>query len=576
MIKKVKYILGKKAWKKYQILIIMMIAAAAIDTVLTYVIYPFATLLLDETASLNTQEVVYVGIKMDQAHKIAYMAALIACAYVIRNAFMLLLNKFKFSFLAKEKANISNKLFTAFAQKKYSYFVENNTATIQRICVDDVLRFFRLLESLLDLTVNALTMIAILVVLAKSNIVLTLLCVFLTGGLSALINRKISHKIRKMSLMHTEKYTQLLQIVQQFVGNIKAIFVTHKQDYFAKKFSEYNECESKISSQNSFLSTMSGYITNAIMMGVVFGYISVIALLNNDIREQLPILALFALGAMKIMPSVSTIAVCINNIRYNEIAFSYVYNNIIELNSPVNTEIEHIISVDDKRQSPIVDITIDHIYFRFEDSTKDLFSDLSLQIPNKKMVAFIGGTGSGKTTLADIILGLQIPYKGTVMVAGKDISQNRLWWADQIGYIPQEIYLNEATILENVAFGIDEKDIDEEHVKECLQKACLLDFVEELPLGLKTMTGENGVKLSGGQKQRIGIARALYRNPTFLVLDEATSALDYKTEKNIMDTINELAGEMTILIIAHRLSTIEKCDYVYKIEDGKIELINKL
>lgn len=571
MLKKIRYIIGKKNWIKYLVLVVFMLIAAAIDTLLTYVIYPFVTLIMGES---STMELLKVSVSNGQNDKriIAIMAIGIALAYILRNAFMLALNRYKFRYLAKCRASVSQQLFKSFTNKKYAFFTETNTATIQRICVEDVIRFFRLLESILDLIINLATMFAVLLVLATSNFVLTLLCVFLAGGLSVIVNRAVSGRIRKMSLLHTKCYTNLLQVVQQFTGNVKSIFVNNRQGFYRDRFEEDINKVAEIASDNSFLSTMSGYITNAVMMSVVFGYMGIVSYKQTNLVEQLPILALFALGAMKIMPCISSVAVSINNIKYNEIALEYVYNNISIIDkkkqeSGIN-KTENVIILENE-----IDILVNNISFKFEDAQSDLFTNLTLHIPKRKMIAFVGSTGSGKTTLADIILGLQIPYYGNVLVNGKNIAEHREWWAAQIGYIPQSIYLNEASIIENVAFGESEEAIDEDRVKDSLRKACLLEFVENLPDGLKTVTGENGVKLSGGQRQRIGIARALYRNPSFLVLDEATSALDVDTEKNIMDTINSLAGEMTILIIAHRLSTIEKCDYVYRIENGKVELI---
>ena len=214
-------------------------------------------------------------------------------------------------------------------------------------------------------------------------------------------------------------------------------------------------------------------------------------------------------------------------------------------------------------------IELSHIAFRYEDAQETLYDDLSLTIPARKSVAFVGTTGSGKTTLADIILGLHRPTAGKVLADGTDIAEQPEWWSSLLGYIPQFVYLCDDTIRANVAFGEERENIDDEWVWNCLEKAQLKEFVEGLPEGLDTVTGENGVRLSGGQRQRIGIARALYNRPQFLVMDEATSSLDGETEAAIVQAINRLSGDITILIIAHRLSTIENCDIVYRIEKGK-------
>ena len=190
-------------------------------------------------------------------------------------------------------------------------------------------------------------------------------------------------------------------------------------------------------------------------------------------------------------------------------------------------------------------------------------------------MAFIGVTGSGKTTLADVLLGLHAPLSGRVLADGHNIHEEPVWWADRVGYIPQMIYLCNDSIRKNVAFGFSEKDIDDARVWHCLEEAQLKEFVEGLPDGLDSLTGENGVRLSGGQRQRIGIARALYTDPQFLVMDEATSALDNETERAIIESVNRLAGKKTLLIIAHRLTTIEDCDLVFRIENGQARLVRE-
>lgn len=213
-------------------------------------------------------------------------------------------------------------------------------------------------------------------------------------------------------------------------------------------------------------------------------------------------------------------------------------------------------------------IEVKNISFGYKDAESRLYSDLSLTIPAKKSVAFVGTTGSGKTTLADIILGLHRPEKGVVLADGIDVSKCPEWWSEMIGYIPQFIYLCDDTIRANVAFGVNEAEINDDLVWKVLERAQMKEFVRSLPEGLNTVIGENGVRLSGGQRQRIGIARALYFKPQFLVMDEATSSLDEETEKAIVDSINELSGTLTLLIIAHRLSTIKECDLIYRIENG--------
>jgi len=222
-------------------------------------------------------------------------------------------------------------------------------------------------------------------------------------------------------------------------------------------------------------------------------------------------------------------------------------------------------------------INLKGVYYTYPNSSKIILNNINLNIPVKKTVGFIGTTGSGKTTIIDIILGLLEIQKGTLEIDGKTITERNVRpWQDLIGYVPQSIYLSDDTIASNIAFGVDPKNIDKLAVERASKIACLHEFVrDELSNQYETIVGENGVKLSGGQRQRIGIARALYHKPKVLVLDEATNALDEKTEKLLMKAIYDLSKEITIIIITHRLSTLKNCDVIYKIDKGKIAIENE-
>ena len=308
-------------------------------------------------------------------------------------------------------------------------------------------------------------------------------------------------------------------------------------------------------------------------MLLVFGTVLVEILLGRDITDTLPMFAAFAIAAMRMIPIVSNLTSVINSMNYFRPSVQCIYEIGCsgELDAPMGTDPTGAGSLEPSPADPPVlkeGIKLSHIAFRYDEAQESLYEDLNLTIPAKKSVAFVGTTGSGKTTLADIILGLHKPTRGKVLADGKDIAENPEWWSSLLGYIPQFVYLCDDTIRANVAFGEDRKTVDDEWVWQCLERAQMKEFVESLPEGLDTVTGENGVRLSGGQRQRIGIARALYTRPQFLVMDEATSSLDGETEHAIVEAINKLSGDITILIIAHRLSTIENCDMVYRIENG--------
>jgi len=216
------------------------------------------------------------------------------------------------------------------------------------------------------------------------------------------------------------------------------------------------------------------------------------------------------------------------------------------------------------------EIRLDHIAYRYPNTEDYVIQNVDIVIPKNQSVAFVGPSGAGKTTMADIILGILEPDKGGVLADGMDVCDNMAEWHNKIGYIPQNIYLMDDSIKNNIAYALSNDEIDDNRISEVIEEAQLKSFIESLEHGVDTIIGEAGVRLSGGQRQRIGIARALYKNPEILVLDEATSALDNDTETAVMEAIDSLAGKKTLIIIAHRLTTIKNCDIVYEVKDGHV------
>jgi ABC-type multidrug transport system fused ATPase/permease subunit len=317
------------------------------------------------------------------------------------------------------------------------------------------------------------------------------------------------------------------------------------------------------------ISVLPRHFLEALSIAAILPISAVFVLLDRPLQAMLPLLALFGVAVVRLVPAINSINMALVDIRYKRSAFDLICGELKTLEASCAGEPEL-----SPGQNPTVamqqGIRLTNVWYRYPGADGDAISDLSLEIRTGEAVGFIGPSGAGKSTLIDLIVGLLTPTGGAVRVDGQDIRRNLSAWQRQIGYIPQEIYLNDDTIRRNIAFGLPDERIDDHAVARALRAAQLEDFVRGLPQGLDTLIGNQGIRLSGGQRQRIAIARALYHDPNVLVMDEATNALDSETESDVMDAVQALRGSKTLIIVAHRRSSVAYCDRLFRFEQGRI------
>lgn len=361
------------------------------------------------------------------------------------------------------------------------------------------------------------------------------------------------------------------QYSYQAVMGIKEITVLDRRKQFIDQFKEAAEVEARTSLINGFIMACPDRILEGVCIAGFMGIVSVEIAMGKELDNFIPVLGTFAMGAFRILPSISKISSRINSLVFFRPCLQSTYDNLREIreyNQESATKIVQLTESYDEKVSFQNSIAIKNISWKYLNTENSVLQNLSLTIQKGESVAFIGSSGAGKTTLADVIMGLLRPQSGTVEMDGTDIFTIPHQWARTIGYVPQSVFLIDDTVRSNVAFGLKRSDVSDERVWVALEEAQLKEFVKGLPHGLDTIVGERGVKFSGGQRQRIAIARALYENPDILVLDEATAALDTETENAVMESIDALQGSKTLIIVAHRLTTIRNCDKIYEIKDG--------
>ncbi len=380
-----------------------------------------------------------------------------------------------------------------------------------------------------------------------------------------LVRQKLVSNGQKLSSVSTDRF----RLMNEGFGGIKDVLLLDRSHDFVERFHQSGKVFARAQGANIALSQVPRYFIELVAFGAMISLVLVLIKLHSgNLGEVLPILAVYALAAFKLLPALQQIYASVSNIKGNTAAFEAVKH---DLQQSFNHESAIEAKVDTASINLNKAIILQDIKFSYPNKLIPALDGVSLTIPVNHVIGIVGPSGSGKTTLIDILLGLLKPVSGSIYVDETHITtRNKRTWQNLLGFVPQSIFLSEGSIAENIAFGLPAQDIDITQVYKAVNLAHLNELVAELPKGIDTQVGERGVQLSGGQRQRIGIARALYHEAEVLVFDEATSALDGITEKIVMNAIHEFSGKKTIIMIAHRLKTVEKCDLIYFMDRGRI------
>ncbi len=498
------------------------------------------------------------------------MLALIL-AFVGKNLFLFFQQKSMYHFVYTNQFYTAQRLLKSYIKKDYEYFLNADTATIQRSIAADVNNMYGLILALLQVISECIVFLILGVVLFVMDPLMTVVIASLLVITLVIIKKVIKPIMNRTGKENQDFGAAMYQWISQAVCGIKEVKVAGKEQYFINEYMKQGRgFVNAMERLNLFSSTPKLLIETVCIAGMV-AYMLILVLGNVDVSSMLSVLAAFATAAVRLMPSASRINNQLTQMAYCEPFFMNVSDNLVEDISEENVDMSY--AKEASQKLPVTkEISLKDITYAYPNTEKLIFDKADLTIKVGTSIGIVGGSGAGKTTIVDILLGLLNLKGGTIEADGVNVMEHYREWLKNIGYIPQMITLLNADIRQNVAFGVPEEEIDEERLWHALKEAQLDEFVKSLPEGVHTGIGERGIRISGGQRQRIGIARALYNDPELLILDEATSALDNETEAAIMDAINRLHGKKTLVIIAHRLQTIEKCDMVYRVENGKIEL----
>ena len=570
MYKKLSYIFSKRDKYKIALLLCIMVAGSFLELLGVAVFQPFVNIIMmpDSIQENPYLARIYQMFGCSTTESFLTVVALgIIVIYVVKNVYLWVEQDLILKFTYGVQQKLSTRLLTTYLAEPYTFHLNKNIAELQRSMQEDTTMFTQVLMHTLQLIAEVVVCVVLGVYLfSVSNSItvvivgLLILCVILFTKLT----KRFTEELGKQGQIYKGK---LYQWVNQSLGGVKEVKVLNREEFFTSSYKKYYRLYIKGVRINRLLSITPKYMVEAVCMtGLLIAIIIKLNFGHGELENFIPQLATFAVAAFRLLPSVGRINEHVNNILYAVPSVDLIYGDLKGIEDYQEEKGEE----EGREWNFERAISAKHVTYAYPNTDTNVLEDANCVIPKGKTVAFIGSSGAGKTTMADIILGLLAPQRGKILVDDIDVFKNLTMWHHQIGYIPQVIYLSDDTIRNNIAFGIHEDQIDEEAVRTALKKAQLAEFVDTLPDGLDTIVGDRGVRLSGGQRQRIGIARALYHDPEILVLDEATSALDNETETAVMEAIESLQGSKTMIIIAHRLTAIQNADIIYEVGDGKV------
>ncbi len=572
-LKKFLYLLSKQERKNAYLLLGMILLMAMLDMLGIASIMPFIAVLsnpqLIETNIILSQMFEYAGnfgVQNNQEFLLA-LGILVFLFLVISLTFRALTLYAQVRFLAMQEYSLGKRLVEGYLHQPYSWFLSRHSAELGKTILSESGKIVgKGLAPLLNLISQSTVTVAIISLLILVDPKLTLIVGLTLGiayGIIYKITRSFVTRIGKESVKVNEWRFAALS---EAFGAAKEIKLAGLEKIYIKRFSDPAKILAKHNSSMSIIGEMPRFALEAVIFGGMILVVLYLMSQSGVFANAVPILALYAFAGYRLMPALQQIYNNAIRIKFTIPALDSVYNDLKSL-KPYNPSLRKDALKLNKK------ITLKNLYYNYPNSTRTALKNINFKIEAFTTVGLVGSTGSGKTTTIDIILGLLEAQKGSLEVDDQVIDeQNLKSWQSSIGYVPQQIFLSDDTVAANIAFGVDKEDINQEAVEQAAKISQLHDFViNELPFQYKTTIGENGIRLSGGQRQRIGIARALYHEPQLLILDEATSALDNLTEKAVMEKVQSLRKNITIIMIAHRLSTVKNCDNIILLEKGEIK-----
>ncbi len=492
--------------------------------------------------------------------------------FIFKNLYLFLLLFFQNKFIMQLRQSTTNKIFKYYINSPYLNHYKINPATYVRTIESDIGNTFMMMRSYLALIRETLILIVVFLLLFFTDPFISFFSLMLLALPVLIFYFYYRKTLKEKGQILVEKTGERIKITNQSLGGIKETKILNKENFFLDKFFKTNQIIEKIGFFSSIISVTPRLFLEVSALLAITSISAILIMIGRPVDAILPMISLLAISAVRFIPALNIITSSLTTIRIRKYSIDLIVDLIKKANLLSEKKKSEGVYKKNFSKNEIFsnNIKLKNISFNYGTDEKIAVNNINIDIAKGKSVGLIGKSGSGKSTLVDIIIGLLEPSTGEILIDDNNIGTKKISWQKQLGYVPQEVYLLDDTIRNNITFGIEKEEIDEKLLSDVIEKSQLKNLINSLPKKLDTLIGDRGARLSGGEKQRVGIARALYNKPKVIVFDEATSSLDIYNENKILKEIYENKKDKTIIIISHRNNTVKYCDLIYVMEDGKI------
>lgn len=563
------YLVGESR-SKLPALILLFLFSSILDLLGLGLIAPYVSLIMNfENQNIDWigNKIIALGLPMEQEFILIWMGVVLITVFLFKALTALYINHTIIVFSNMQEVRLKSYLMQTYQHLPYTEYIKRNSAEYVNAIIGHTISFRGALEMGLKTLSDGIIAIAIFSLLALTNGIALSLLVIILGVLVFGYDRVFRSRIKEYGRQSHHYATRLVQGVNEGIEGFKEIRILGREKYFYDLIKHNAERWTQNQGKTSIISSSPRYFLEFVLITFIVMLVITAYLFGNNLKALVPTIGFIGMAALRLLPVIHGLSNSLVHLRHNRFAVGWLYTDLIKLKESPKSVWE---SSTKSTNGEFHELVLDGIQYFYPESKMPALDQISLRIQEGETVGFIGPSGAGKTTLVDLILGLLKPSKGSLLYNGEELKGSLSRWQSQIAYLPQQVFLIDNTLRNNVALGINDNEIDDQLVHESLNNASLQEFVDTLPQGIETKLGERGVRLSGGQRQRVAIARAFYHGRNVLVMDEATSALDHETESEIVEEIKRLKGKKTIIVIAHRLTTVQHCDRIYYLEKGKI------